>query len=168
MEKRLQLFNGKEMYINMGDNLPILNFYGETDGDAFVKAKDIYDYLNEKKNYEEWVKEYIVDVGYEIEFDYTVTQGLVTGRWAIGNDTMVIITFNVAKEILLKYRTEGAFKLRKYLINLERSYVKDLNDEIDHLTRFCSRLRNSEPDWTVTDNYEKLELKDINISNNCQ
>lgn len=81
-----------------------------------VNSRELYETLDVKKRYSDWIKYQITSLGLEENIDY------LTNHKKVNRQTLVdyIITLDTAKHIAMASRTEKGKEVRKYFIEAEK------------------------------------------------
>lgn len=81
-----------------------------------VNSRELYENLEVKKRYSDWIKYQITSLGLEENIDY------LTNHKKVNRQTLVdyIITLDTAKHIAMASRTEKGKEVRKYFIEAEK------------------------------------------------
>jgi len=88
-----------------------------------VEARELYEYLEIKKPFADWIKSQIKSLGLEENIDYiTYKQRVKAGR---GTTTRkeYIITLEASKHISMASRTDMGKKARQYFIDMEKKFL---------------------------------------------
>ena len=87
-----------------------------------VNARDLWDFLESKKDFSEWIKQQIKSLDLEEDFDYCSFPLKV--KREIGGTVQIeyILTLDVAKHIAMASRTKKGKEVRQYFIDIEKEY----------------------------------------------
>lgn len=100
----------------------LINLQKNDDGSIAVSGRELYKGLEIETQYTKWI-ERMIDYGFEEKTDYVaISQKRLTAQ---GNETTFtdhIMTLDMAKEIAMIQRSEIGKKIRKYFIEVEKSY----------------------------------------------
>jgi phage anti-repressor protein len=119
-----------------------------------VSAREIYEYLEMKKDFSFWMKNNI-EQGLFVEWeDWLKTTILPQGSFAWKSRSDYILRIDVAKEILLMSRTEKWKEVRRYFIWIEKKY-KAIEKR---LAEFAKRIENSKDSISMLEFWKVLKV----------
>lgn len=100
----------------------LINLQKNDDGSIAVSGRELHKSLEIETQYTKWI-ERMVDYGFEEKTDYvTISQKRLTAQGNKTTFTDHIMTLDMAKEIAMIQRSEVGKKIRKYFIEIEKSY----------------------------------------------
>jgi len=87
-----------------------------------VNARDLWNFLESKKDFSDWIKQQIKSLDLEEDFDYCSFPLKVERE--IGGTVQIeyIVTLDVAKHIAMASRTQKGKEVRQYFIDVEKEY----------------------------------------------
>lgn len=99
------------------------------DGSLFVDSLDLHKYLGVGTRHNDWIKRQIKNYGFEEKFDFLRYSKLSTG----GKNSNLKreakkyeLSLNCAKELAMVERNEKGREIRKYFIEIEQLYYKQI------------------------------------------
>lgn len=103
----------------------IVPVYETSTGEKVVYGTELYRVLQVKSRYNDWVKKRLSDCDAVENEDFeTVTQNLVTGGYI--NER--IIRLDTAKEMAMLERNKKGKQVRRYFIEVEKQYKRNINN----------------------------------------
>lgn len=106
-------------------------------GQKLVSARDLYNFLEVKSRFNDWIKNKIKKYEYQENIDYVcLTKNLVTqtkaGREGIAKEIDYAITLDMAKELSMVENNAKGKEARKYFIAMERevTLLKEENKKL--------------------------------------
>ena len=146
----------------------------EREGKQVVNAKDLYDFLEVKSKFADWIKNSIRS------FDFIENQDFVTLSKNLENGGRTIeyaITLNMAKELSMLARSEKGKQARQYFIECElklkeqstevalpKNYLEALKALVvseEHKLKLEDKIKEDKP---KVDAYDQLMNSDVSIS----
>lgn len=111
----------------------------EKDGIQTVNARELWEELESKRKYADWIKDKIESNFFTQNIDYTVFHNFVKDDTAFGGKRKAIdyfISIDMAKELCMLENTEKGREVRKYFIECERR-LKETNKpmSIEEMTK---------------------------------
>ena len=92
----------------------------EQDGKQLVDARDLYSFLNLKKDFGDWMRKNLKRYHFVEGQDFTTYRG---DRLTVGKKSMeYVLTMDMAKELSMVSRTDKGDEARKYFIAVEKKY----------------------------------------------
>ncbi|EHN14126.1 antA/AntB antirepressor family protein [Clostridium sporogenes] len=100
------------------------------DGERLVSARDLHKSLDISKRFSAWVETYIKEsneYGFIKNIDFTsVLSSTVVNNGATREINDYAITLDMAKEISMLSKTQKGKEIRRYFINIEKNYRKEI------------------------------------------
>ena len=104
-----------------------------------VNSREIYEYLEVKTAYSNWIKRAIE------KYDFTESEDYVVSKNGIGTNTPIdyIVTLDMAKELCMVSNTQKGKETRKYFIEIEKQANKPLTIEqlLEQNVKVIGRLK---------------------------
>ncbi|GAA0115232.1 ORF6C domain-containing protein [Clostridium senegalense] len=91
-------------------------------GVHLVNARELHEFLGNKRQFTDWIKQRIEQYGFEENQDYSISQFCEKGR----PKTEYAITLNMAKELSMVENNEKGKEARRYFIECENKYKNSL------------------------------------------
>lgn len=147
-----------------------------------VNARELYQVLEIKKQFADWINAQISSLELEINIDYIVfTESVKAGNGTV-NRKEYILTTDTAQHIALASRTAKGREVRKYFIQVEREFkrlmqnpnIHELSGRVGGLTKSNNDLRRELDKWkkkskrrfeNLEDDVDELKSKTIYITN---
>ncbi|MCK3654893.1 hypothetical protein A4G19_03655 [Pasteurellaceae bacterium Macca] len=113
-------------------NLPIQAFNGSIQNQSvqLINARDLYQFLQVKRDFSNWIKSRITDYNFTENEDYTCSPNLASEKnqgltrfWGGQNKIDYHITLDMAKELCMLERSELGQQARRYFIQMEKEAV---------------------------------------------
>jgi len=125
-----------------------LNLEIKTNQEGFniVDARELYNYLNSKQQFADWIKKRIIEYGFAENEDFTTFHKIMKRETGATKLKEYAITLDMAKELAMVERTEKGREARKYFIAAEKELrLKTAQKQIEKLPAkrkaTCSELR---------------------------
>lgn len=116
-------------------------------GEQLVNARELHEFLENKRQFADWIKQRIEQYGFKENEDY-ITESLVSQNCEIKNirggdrkSVNYIITTDMAKELAMVENNEKGRAARKYFINVEKNYKDELLKIQDNAYRKIGQLQ---------------------------
>lgn len=120
-------------------------------GQKLVSARDLYNFLEVKSRFNDWIKNKIKKYEYQENIDYVcLTKNLVTqtkaGREGIAKEIDYAITLDMAKELSMVENNAKGKEARKYFIAMERevTLLKEENKKLYDVATSPKELKERE------------------------
>lgn len=120
-------------------------------GQKLVSARDLYNFLEVKSRFNDWIKNKIKKYEYQENIDYVcLTKNLVTqtkaGREGIAKEIDYAITLDMAKELSMVENNAKGKEARKYFIAMERevTLLKEENKKLYDVATSAKELKERE------------------------
>lgn len=108
------------------------------DGEQIVSSRELHEFLNVKSRFNDWIVNRIEKYNFEDEVDYTkILVQSIRGQ----NEYDYAITTDMAKELAMVENNEKGRAARKYFINVEKNYKKELIRIQDNAYRKIGQLQ---------------------------
>jgi len=115
-----------------------------TIGVKAVNSRDIHAYVESKRQYADWIKTRLEDLGAIANEDYI----LISQKNENGNNRPLkdyIVTLDIAKHLAMMERNDKGREVRQYFIEVEKEANKPMTIEqlLEHNTKMIADLRNN-------------------------
>lgn len=101
------------------------------DESLFVDSLDLHKYLGIKTRHNDWIKRQIKNYKFEEFYDFTITQKrVVVNKGGYKYHNKYELTINCAKELAMIERNEKGREIRKYFIEIEQLYYKQMETNL--------------------------------------
>ena len=121
---------------------------GEEDQRA-VNARDLWKFLESKQDFSDWIKNRIEKYGFVENEDFINHKIMVSSSKK--PLTEYIITLDTAKELAMVENNEKGKLIRKYFIEAEKKYKKELKKQINQNTKEWKQIRRE-----VSENFKPM------------
>ena len=102
-----------------------------------VNARDLWEKLESKQQFADWIKSRIKDYGFVQAIDFTVIHNFMNDATAIGGrrkQTDYIISIDMAKELSMVERNDAGKVARRYFINCEKQ-LQRVTGHLDYIRK---------------------------------
>jgi anti-repressor protein len=126
-------------------------------GKQTVNARELWEFLESKKDFSDWIKRRIEHYGFEKEKDFTTIQGKSTGGRPIID---YYVTLEMGKELSMVENTEKGRAARNYFIECEKKLKENPQNLI--MAEIVTSLKiMNKTQLMILNRLEKLENKQI-------
>lgn len=127
----------------------LVSVYETLEGNKVVIGRELYDFLNIKSEFRNWIKNRINDCELEENIDY-----IIDGKNLPANQKKeYILTLDSAKEMAMLERNEKGKEYRRYLIQVERIFKEELQSPYKNLSKELQAI------FTIDKKTTKLETE---------
>lgn len=154
----------------------------EREGKQVVNAKDLYDFLEVKTRFNDWINRQIKDFSFIENQDYVLLKNEYPENQALVNKGMKVrkdyaLSLNMAKELSMLARSDKGKKARRYFIECElklreqskkvalpQNYLEALKALVvseEHKLKLETKIKEDKP---KVDAYDQLMNSDVSIS----
>lgn len=108
-----------------------------------VNARELYEHLDIKKPFSDWIKTQITSLSLDENIDYITFKQKLKRETGASTRKEYTITTDTAKHIAMASRTAKGKDVRKYFIAIEKKYIQELenNTYVYQLERENTELR---------------------------
>lgn len=98
------------------------------DGEQLISARELHEFLGNKRQFADWIKQRIEQYGFIENEDYSTFHKFVNRESSNlkSKTTEYVITLDMAKELSMVENNEKGKQVRKYFINIEKNYKNEL------------------------------------------
>lgn len=126
--------------------------YETSTGEKVVYGSELYEVLNVKSNYREWINRRLMDIDAVINNDF---QGVEISTPSGQTKKDHIIKLDIAKEMAMLERNEKGKQVRRYFIEVEEKYKEGKSGAFDY-SNLSPELQRV---WAIVNAQTKIELE---------
>ena len=119
----------------------------EQNGDQLVDARELWNGLESKRKFGDWIKKKVVNNPFFVENeDYTSFHNIVNRANGGNKQVDYILTLDTAKKVAMSEQTEKGAEVRNYFLDVEKKYINNIlpSNLPDALELYAKTLREKE------------------------